>query len=386
MRALIDFPGAAARCRHAFTQAQALLRADRLDAVPAVIASAYEHALNGAWVLGHVAYEAAPAFDAAMAVHAPRPGLPLACFAVYAQPAADIAWDRAGAPSGLGRSWAIDGPWSALLDRERATARMDAIRAAIARGEVYQVNLTTRLRAAFRGDTQAYFHALRRAQPGGYSLYLDGGDWQVLSVSPELFFDWTPQGDLRTRPMKGTAPRHADPERDAAYMRQMQASAKERAENLMIVDLLRSDLGRVAQAGSVCVPVLFAAEALPTAWQMTSTIECRTRDGVGLDDIFRALFPCGSVTGAPKIAAMAAIRSLEGEARGVYCGALGVIRPGGHATFSVGIRTVMIDGSATRAECGVGSGITWDSLAADEWEEWQVKQRFLARAASMAAD
>jgi para-aminobenzoate synthetase/4-amino-4-deoxychorismate lyase len=386
MRALIDFPEGGARCRHAFAQAQLVLRADELAAVPAVLARAQSHARAGAWVLGYLAYEAAPAFDPAMVVHAPRAGLPLACFAVYGQAAADAGWDRVAAPGAGTPAWWLEAPWSPLLDQEQATARMEAIRAAIARGAVYQVNLTTRLRAPFRGDPRACFRALQRAQPGGYGIYLDGGDWQLLSVSPELFFDWTPDGALSARPMKGTAARHADPQRDAAAMRQMQDSPKERAENLMIVDLLRNDLSRVAQAGTVHVPALFEAQALPTAWQMTSTVACRTRAGVGLEDIFGALFPCGSVTGAPKIAAMAAIRSLESEARGAYCGALGVIRPGGHATFNVGIRTVMIDGAGRRAECGVGSGITWDSSAAGEWDEWQVKQRFLARAAALAGD
>jgi para-aminobenzoate synthetase/4-amino-4-deoxychorismate lyase len=168
-------------------------------------------------------------------------------------------------------------------------------------------------------------------------------------------------------------------------MRDMQQSAKERAENLMIVDLLRNDLSRVAQLGSVHVPVLFEAQALPTVWQMTSTVRCHTRKDVGLDGIFGALFPCGSVTGAPKVAAMNMIHALEADARGVYCGALGVIRPGGHATFSVAIRTVTIDRAADRAECGVGSGITWDSQAAGEWAEWQVKRLFLERAAALAA-
>jgi len=206
-----------------------------------------------------------------------------------------------------------------------------------------------------------------------------------VSVSPELFFDWTEAGVLTAQPMKGTAPRHDDAQLDAAAARVMRESVKERAENLMIVDLLRNDLSRVAEVGSVHVPVLFEAHALPTVWQMTSTVRCRTRGDVGLADIFAALFPCGSVTGAPKLAAMQAIRALETGARGVYCGALGVIRPGGHATFSVAIRTVMVDAVAGSAECGVGSGITWDSNAGSEWEEWQIKRRFLDRAVSLAS-
>jgi para-aminobenzoate synthetase/4-amino-4-deoxychorismate lyase len=381
MHALIDFPGTASgpRCRQAFARARSLLVAEHAADVSAVIAMAHAQARQGSWVLGFVAYEAAPAFDPVMAVHPPVRGLPLACFGVYdaGDPCGTAELPRTpGRPSGF----ALGASWSSLLERPQALAAMARIRAAIARGEVYQVNLTTRLRTGFSGDAAAYFDALCRAQPGGYSLFLDGGHWQLLCVSPELFFDWTAEGELTARPMKGTAARHADPGRDAEQMRRMQASAKERAENLMIVDLLRNDLSRVAQSGSVQVPALFTAEALPTVWQMTSTVTCRTRAGLDLADIFGALFPCGSVTGAPKIAAMTTIAALEDEPRGAYCGALGVIRPGGHATFGVGIRTVMIDRALGRAECGIGSGITWDSREADEWEEWEIKQGFLARA------
>lgn len=383
MQAVIDFPGEPDRCRHKFANPCDIFVAWKTTDVPGVITRAAAAARRGAWAIGHVAYEAAPAFDSSMRVHAARAGLPLACFAVYAQPAEEVDGDKSSEwrPSG----YEIGSAWVPLLDRAPAMARVEEIRQAIGRGDVYQVNLTTCLRTPFAGSGLAYFHALRRAQPAGYGLYLDGGTWQVLSVSPELFFDWTAAGELTAQPMKGTAPRHADPQRDAAAMRVMQESAKERAENLMIVDLLRNDLSRVAEVGSVHVPVLFEAQALPTAWQMTSTVRCRTRGDVDLHDIFAALFPCGSVTGAPKLAAMQAIRALEPEARGVYCGALGVIRPGGHATFSVAIRTVMVDAVAGSAECGIGSGITWDSNAGSEWEEWQIKRRFLERAAALAA-
>jgi para-aminobenzoate synthetase/4-amino-4-deoxychorismate lyase len=150
----------------------------------------------------------------------------------------------------------------------------------------------------------------------------------------------------------------------------------------MIVDLLRNDLARVAATGTVRVPRLFETDALPTAWQMSSTVECATRPGTGLAEVFRALFPCGSVTGAPKVAAMAAIAAMEPSPRGAYCGAIGLIRPGGHATFNVGIRTVVLDRAAGRAECGIGSGIVFDSVAANEYAEWLVKRRFLLRASA----
>ncbi len=377
VQALIDFPQGSGRCHRAFFRPRQWLQADRLADVPRVIAAAHEQARAGAWVLGFVAYEAAPAFDAALVVGPADTRLPLAAFAVFAQPGEVPA---ARAPAALQA-----GAWAPLLARDAALEQIEMIRRAIAAGDVYQVNLTTRLRTRFTGTPAAYFDCLRRAQPDAYCLYLDGGPWQLLSVSPELFFDWTPDGAVTTRPMKGTAARHADPRADAAARQAMQASAKERAENLMIVDLLRSDLGRIAVPGSVHVPALFEAQALPTAWQMTSTVCCRSRAGVGLADVFGALFPCGSVTGAPKVAAMSAIRALEVHARGVYCGAVGVLRPGGHATFNVGIRTVLVDGRSGSAECGVGSGITWDSRGAAEWEEWQVKQRFLERAGALSA-
>ena len=385
MHAVIDFPGQPGRCGHNFANPSNIFVAWKISDVPGVIAQASASARRGAWALGYIAYEAAPAFDASMRVYPPLANLPLACFAIYERPAEETRTESDLPPDMHAPGFDIGGQWLPTLDAAPAMACMEEIRRSIARGEVYQVNLTTRLRARFSGDGLAYFHALRRAQPAGYGLYLDGGSWQVLSVSPELFFDWTGEGVLTAQPMKGTAPRHDDAQRDAAAARVMQESAKERAENLMIVDLLRNDLSRVAAMGSVHVPVLFEAHALPTVWQMTSTVRCRTRGDVGLDDIFAALFPCGSVTGAPKLAAMQAIRALETSARGVYCGALGVIRPGGHATFSVAIRTVMVDAVAGIAECGVGSGITWDSNVGSEWEEWQIKRRFLERAAGLAA-
>jgi para-aminobenzoate synthetase / 4-amino-4-deoxychorismate lyase len=274
-------------------------------------------------------------------------------------------------------------PWRLVDDRPQVEKSIELVRERIAEGAYFQVNLTSRLRAELAGDASALFEALRLAQPDGYCLALDGGGWQVLSVSPELFFDWTPGGILTTRPMKGTAPRHPDPEADAAAAEVLRGSAKERAENMMIVDLMRNDVSRLAIAGTVRVPRLFDLEPLPTAWQMTSTVECDTRPEVGLADVFGALFPCGSVTGAPKIAAMKAIAELETQPRGAYCGAIGVVRPGGHATFNVGIRTVVVTGG--QAECGVGSGITHLSTSSGEYDEWIVKRRFLMRASASFA-
>lgn len=373
MRARLDFPdGKGGRLRLRFAAPQAVLIAKSSPDVPAVLDRAMAAARAGHWVVGFVAYEAAPAFDAALEVRPPAPFLPLAAFAVYAAA-------EQGAESATEAGFHC-GPWRIATDPPAACAAIDTLRQRIADGEFYQVNLTTRLASDFSGSGSALFASLVAAQPAGYCLHLQDDDWEILSVSPELFFDWRPDGVLTTRPMKGTAPRHGEAARDAAAAAALRASEKERAENLMIVDLLRNDLSRIARLGSVRVPELFALDALPTVWQMSSTVACITRPEVGLAEVFAALFPCGSVTGAPKIAAMAAIAALETAPRGAYCGALGLIRPGGHATFNVGIRTVTLDRQASRAECGIGSGIVSDSQAEAEYAEWLAKRRFLLRA------
>ncbi|MEO6276189.1 bifunctional anthranilate synthase component I family protein/class IV aminotransferase [Roseateles sp.] len=347
------------------------LRATRLDDVRTVIAQAEAAARAGAWVLGGLRYEAAAAFDEVLATH--ESTAPLAEFAVY--DTAPEPWPEGGAVHTGLLDWRDAEP--------DATVAIERIRDYIRAGDCYQVNLTTRLRApAGALDAEELFLALHASQPGGFSLFLrDAG---AASVSPELFFDWRPVPGakaswlLAAQPMKGTAPRGRDRVDDEAAQAHLRTSDKERAENLMIVDLLRNDLSRVAQLGTVRVPRLFELHALPTVWQMTSTVTAVSRAGLTLADTFAALFPCGSVTGAPKIRAMQVIRALEPSARGWYCGALGLIQPGGIATFNVPIRTVEIhDGTFT---CGLGSAITLDSEPAAEIAEWRAKSRFLARA------
>lgn len=326
---------------------------------------AHEHARQGRWCVGFVRYEAAPAFDPACRVHEAEG--PLAWFAVHDSPMAEP--QAAGSVPPLA--------WRAAWTREAFDQRIARIHQAIADGEVYQVNLTAPSAARFEGDAFALFQALRAAQPEAYAAFIDTGDEQVLSVSPELFFDWRDR-TLLGRPMKGTAARGATTEEDRANEQALLASEKERAENLMIVDLIRNDLSRVAEPFSVQVPRLFERRAWPTVWQMTSDVTARTRDSIRLSEVFGALFPCGSVTGAPKLRAMHWIHSLEQGARGVYCGAIGVLQPGGAATFSVAIRTVELKGE--RARCGIGSGVTADAAAEGEWQEWHHKRAFLDRA------
>jgi para-aminobenzoate synthetase/4-amino-4-deoxychorismate lyase len=338
-----------------------------LDAVDAL-------AKQGFWCVGYVRYEAAPAFDAALKVQAADG--PLAWFGIYAQA---LPWPAETSDE----DDATRVQWQSGLSRADFDAAMDRIHQAIAAGDLYQVNYTAPLHGAFSGDAQTLFRRLHRAQPQGYAAFIDSGFEQLLSVSPELFFDWQngqaiQGGQLLTRPMKGTAPRGASAAEDATLAAALLASPKERAENVMIVDLLRNDVSRIAQPHSVRVPHLFTVQTLPTVLQMVSDVTAVTRPGTRLSEVFGALFPCGSVTGAPKVQAMRMIQALEPAPRGIYCGAIGVLRPGGHATFNVAIRTVTLRG--TQASCGIGSGITADATAEAEWQEWRIKRGFLARA------
>ena len=354
-----------------------VLVAHHIDEVKPVLEAVHAAAEAGHWCVGHVRYEAAPAFDAALQVHAADG--PLVWFEVH--DGAPSAWPSAEAagPAEARATWL---PTLARPDFDAAIAR---IHQAIGDGELYQVNYTAPWTGTVTGEGTALFDALLRAQPGGYAACFTAGDEQVLSVSPELFFDWQASaagGSILARPMKGTAARGATPALDAAAAERLRASPKERAENVMIVDLLRNDLSRIAEPHTVRVPELFHTQALPTVWQMTSDVQARTRSGLRLPDVFAALFPCGSVTGAPKVRAMQLIRELERQPRGIYCGAIGVVRPDGHggiaATFNVPIRTVVMRG--TQARCSIGSGITASAEAGAEWQEWLHKQAFLARA------
>ena len=371
MQTMIDFAatgasGATAPLRCAFGPPSQTLVAHTQAQVRPLLEAVQALARQGRWCVGYLRYEAGAAFDSALAVH-PADG-PLAWFGVHDAP---LAWPTDETDNMVRAEW-LDG-----LSRPAFDQGMADIHRAIAAGELYQLNYTAPLHAELQGSPRDLFMALRRAQPGGFAAFIDSGVEQVLSVSPELFFDWDGEHIL-TRPMKGTAPRGATPERDAALSAQLLASPKERAENVMIVDLIRNDLSRVAQPFSVTVPQLFRLEPLPSVWQMTSDVLARTRAGTTLADVFAALFPCGSITGAPKVNAMQMIKNLEPGPRGVYCGAVGVVRPGGAATFNVAIRTVTVQGK--QARCGIGSGITADATAEGEWQEWRHKRAFLERA------
>jgi len=373
MKTLIDFAPADSgavdtHLRCAFGVPRQTLVARHLAQVRPLLEAVDALSKQGYWCVGYVSYEAGAAFDPAFEVH--DSDGPLVWFGVHDSP---LAWPE------IDPGDEAQVQWHEGLTRPAFDEGMHAIHQAIAAGELYQLNYTAQMLGQLQGTPIELFTALRRAQPGGYAAYIDTGEVQVLSVSPELFFDWDGERIL-TRPMKGTAPRGATPEGDAALAAQLHASHKERAENVMIVDLIRNDLSRVAQPFSVRVPHLFQLQALPSVWQMTSDVEALTRAGTTLADVFAALFPCGSITGAPKVSAMQMIRCIEPGPRGVYCGAVGVVRPGGAATFNVAIRTVTVQAGSAR--CGIGSGITADATAEGEWQEWRHKRAFLERASA----
>lgn len=358
-------PLGSARWRQ-FSQPVAEVWTTRLSEVSACLSEVEAAARRGLYAVGWVSAEAAAAFEQVLVPPAPD-RFPLLHFSFYRK------FQEQSPPQGAAFSV---GQWHPEVSRSEYDAAIAHIRRLIAAGETYQTNYTLRLRAPFAGDPLAYFAALTLAQPTDYAAYLDTGRWQVLSASPELFFRRTEQ-EVITRPMKGTVRRGRTPAEDAKLASWLAQSQKNRAENVMIVDLLRNDLGRVAQFGSVQVSELCRVETYPTLHTMTSTIRAQLRPEVSLNDLFSALFPCGSVTGAPKIRTLGIIRELERSPRRVYCGAVGVIEPGGDATFSVPIRTVLVDAERQEAEYGVGGGITWDSEAADEYEEILTKARFL---------
>jgi para-aminobenzoate synthetase / 4-amino-4-deoxychorismate lyase len=356
------------------------LQAFSAEEVVGVLAELEEEVERGRWVGGWVSYEAAPGINPALAVRGGSEAtfgpLPLACFGVFesCRPASEL--PAAGYTLG---------EWAPAVDATHHARDVQLIREQIRQGNVYQVNHTFRLTAPFAGDPLSFYRDLVRSQNGGYCAFLDFSRWRVLSASPELFFEWR-DGLLVSRPMKGTIQRGRGGAEDVEMQAALRSSAKDRAENVMIVDMVRNDLGRVAKAGTVEVPTLFATEKYDTVWQLTSTVTAEPRPGTTLAEVFAALFPAASITGAPKVAAMELISRLEANPRGVYCGAIGYGGPRRDGTplwrFNVGIRTVLIDQATGRGWYGTGGGITYDSTPSGEYAEALLKTRVLARRSS----
>jgi para-aminobenzoate synthetase / 4-amino-4-deoxychorismate lyase len=339
--------------------------ASRVEDVPSVLEFAENEAGAGSNVAVMLSYEAAPAFDAALVTHLPSE-FPLAWAATFTD------------TPNISADLSFSNTWAPLVSRHEYDRSVARIKELIAAGDTYQVNYSFPLTSTFNGDASAWFQQLCVAQGAQYSAYLDLGRYKVLCLSPELFF--ARRGDhIVTRPMKGTVRRGSSPAEDQELAHWLRESAKDRAENVMIVDLLRNDLGKVSVPGSVHVSSLFDLERFETVWQMTSTVEATLKHGTTLVDLMTALFPCGSITGAPKIRTMQIIRELEHFPRGAYTGTIGLLRPGGDCVFNVAIRTVVVDTESSTATCGVGGGITIDSTADREYEECLVKTQFLIR-------
>ena len=344
------------------------ITATNFSEVMHVLEFAEAEARAGSYVMVMVSYEAAPAFDSALCTHE-RESFPLAWAGVYSELS-----DRSELRSSVGST-----SWTPAVSKHEYNESIERIKNLIAAGDTYQVNYSFPLTSSFDGDAFAWFSSLRRAQSGArYSAYVDLGRYKVLSLSPELFFERR-GNHVVTKPMKGTVQRGRTAAEDGELAQWLRNSIKNRAENVMIVDLLRNDLGKVAVPGGVKVASLFDLERFETVWQMTSTVEARLKEGTTLAQLMAALFPCGSVTGAPKIRTTEIIRELERFPRGVYTGTIGLLRPGGDCTFNVAIRTVVVDTETNVATCSVGGGITIDSTAEDEYAECLVKSRFLTR-------
>jgi para-aminobenzoate synthetase/4-amino-4-deoxychorismate lyase len=344
-----------------------VLEAREPGAVADVLRRADEALAASRFVAGYLGYEAAAAFS--LPTRAPDPeGPPLAWLGVCESAAA------AEPPRVEPGEVAPAARWEPSLDAAGHAAALARIHAHLAQGDTYQVNFTFALGAALAEEPHALFARLVAVQRPRHAALVDLGRFAVACASPELFFR-REDGILTTRPMKGTAPRGLTPEEDEALAESLRGSEKERAENLMIVDMLRNDLGRVAEVGSVEVPALFEVERYPTLLQMTSTVTARSE--APLSAVMEALFPCASVTGAPKRRTMEIVAATEARPRGVYAGAVGWAGPQGRASFAVAIRTVVADRDRGLATFGVGSGVVADSRAAAEYAECLLKARVL---------
>lgn len=354
--------------RRVFSDALAVIRADRAAQVPEALVAVSAALAEGGHVAGWFGYELGYALEPRLGQPVPGPLLRLGVFQA----------PRPDAPPSWGRAYA--GPLGAEWDEADYDVRFARVKDYIAAGDIYQANLSFRARFSFLGDAQALYEDLYAASGAAHCGFVDDGERQILSLSPELFFDLSANGAMTVRPMKGTHPRELSAQGgdDAAERSRLAASAKDRAENLMIVDLIRNDLSRIAEGGSVEVSDLFKVETYPTLHAMVSTVRAQKRVDADITEILRALFPCGSVTGAPKIRAMEILRELESSPRGAYCGAVGHFSPAPEnrfsARFNVAIRTLTIDGG--RGEMGIGGGVVQDLRMDSEYAECRLKARF----------
>lgn len=358
-----------------FAEPETLVVARTADEVEPALALLEAHRKAGKWLAGYLSYEAGFVFEPKLLplIEDGRE-TPLIAMGVFSAPAAD---DHllAQAPSNIPNAPLLSDP-RAAWNLETYRNRFDGLHHHLRKGDCYQANLTMPIEAKWEGDPRAAFWSLVGRQPVHYGALIDYGTGPViLSRSPELFFSVDEEGWIETRPMKGTAARGASAEEDEAIIAAMLGDEKTQAENRMIVDLLRNDVSVISEVGTLSVPKLFAIETYPTVHQMVSYVRARLLPDIGLPEIMAALFPCGSVTGAPKMWAMRILHELEAGPRDVYCGAIGWCDPAGPMRFSVAIRTISLFNGG-RAVFNVGGGIVFDSKAEAEYEECLLKARF----------
>lgn len=349
-----------------FTRPRYLIEAEEPEEVDAALEALDAARADGHWLAGFASYELGYVLEPRLMPLLPaKRRLPLLRFGVFDGPD-DAPTITAGAAT-------LD-DFQPQWDAARYAGAFNLVHDYICAGDIYQANLTFPIEMRVSGSAAGLYQKLADVQPVRYGALIEQDGISILSRAPELFFRTDVKGRIETRPMKGTQPRSPDPTEDARRRFFLQTDEKNRAENLMIVDLLRNDLSRISQPGSVRVPELFAIESFATVHQMTSTITGQMKPGIGLAGILRALFPCGSITGAPKVRAMQIIAELETQARDAYCGSIGWAAPDGRAEFSVAIRTLLLEGA--RARLNVGGGIVYDSTAASEYDEALWKARF----------
>ena len=356
--------------RHTFTKPIKELKTRNLAQVKDLLAQVEDYQQQGYYVVGYVSYEAAPAFEEKLAVHpAPLMGEYLLYFTVHDSVEKSImplTYDEIDMPSN----------WKEETSKEEYEKAIAQIHHHLRQGDTYQVNYTVQLKQAVTANPFAIYNRMVVEQEAGYNAYVEHDEMAVISMSPELFFEQ--KGcDLTTRPMKGTTKRGLTNQEDLDQAAWLEQDPKNRSENMMIVDLLRNDMNRLSEVGSEHVERLCQVEQYSTVWQMTSTIKSQVRPDVDLVEVFRSLFPCGSITGAPKIATMEIIKNLEPQARGVYCGTIGILLPNGRRIFNVAIRTIQLHKG--QAIYGVGGGITWDSTWESEYNEVHQKAAVLYR-------
>ncbi|MBM4153184.1 MAG: aminodeoxychorismate synthase component I, partial [Kiritimatiellaceae bacterium] len=326
---------------------------------------------SGLWAAGWIAYEAASALDDALVTCAPNKSFPLLQFGLFSHGETLSHLIRPQTNYQLGG-------WTPSVTQDEYKDAITRIKEHIAAGETYQVNYTFRLQAPFCPDPLAFFHDLIAAQQGRYSAWIQTEDFTICSASPELFFERN-NGVITSKPMKGTRARAVTTVADREVAASLNDSPKDRAENIMIVDMIRNDIGRIALTGSVKTIRQFDVEKYPTVWQLTSTVQGTVSPDSAqkISPVMRALFPCASITGAPKAKTMQIIRNLERSPRGIYTGAIGTISPDGQAQFNVAIRTAIIQNG--QVEYGIGGGIVWDSNPDSEYQEALSKAAILTK-------